>query len=212
MALKVVQLSLFRLHLLPIYVSSLLAHFHELGRRLSVVFLILGIHFLKLLITGHYVFHGNPLSLSRDVCLSFLSESCVEFSLSAEIVILFSEPPLLFIKILLPSRCYLITNPMSMHCFSEVFLGFPLFSLQLFDSIFDHHPLHLFFLLDQFGLELLGWVLDLDLLDCLHSHLWQLFRELGQHFTGTNFLTWSWRGASNFIVVENAGAPPVDFT
>ena len=175
MALKVVQLSLLGLHLVSIYVSSLLAHFHELGRRLPVVFLILSIHFLKLLITGHYVLHSDSLPLSGDVLLSFLSESCIEFSLSAEIFILFSEPPLLFIEILLPSRCHLVANPMGVHCFCQVLLGFPLFSLQLFDSVFDHHPLHLFFLLDQFGLELLGWVLDLDLLNCLYSHLRQLF-------------------------------------
>ena len=118
MALKVVQLSLFGLHLLSIYVSSLLAHFHELGCRLPVVLLILGVHVLKLLITGHYVVHGNSLPLGGNVCLPFLSEPGVEFSLSAEIFILFSEPPLLFIEILLPSRCHLVANPMRVHCFS----------------------------------------------------------------------------------------------
>lgn len=175
MALKVVQLPLLGLHLLPVYIGCLLAHFHELGRRLSIVFLILGIHFLELLITSHYVLHGHPLPLVSNVFLPFLSQSSVEFPLSAEVVVLFHQPPLLLVEISLPSRCDLVTNPMSMHGFSEVLLGLPLFALELFDSVFDHHPFHLFFFLDQLGLELLGWILDLDLLDGFHGHLRQLF-------------------------------------
>lgn len=171
MTLKVVQLSLFGLHLLSIYVGGLLAHLHELSRGLTVVFLILGVHLLKLLITRHYVFHCDSLPLSGDIGLPFLSQSGVELPLPAEILILFSQPPLLLVEICLPSRCHLVANPMSVHGLSEVFLGFLLFALQLFDSIFDHIPLHLFFLLDQFCLELLGWVLDLNLLDCFYSHL-----------------------------------------
>ena len=171
MSLKVVQLSLFCLHLLSIYVGSLLADFHELCSGLSVVFLVLSIHFLKLLIASHYIFHRNSLSLSGYIGFSFLSQSGVELSLPSEILILFSQPPLLFIKILLPSRSDLITDPVCMHGLGEGCLGFSLLSLQLFYSILDHQPFHLLFLLYQFGLELLGRVLDLNLLDCFYSHL-----------------------------------------
>ena len=116
MTLKVVQLSLFGLHLMSIYVCSLLTHFHELGCCLTVVLLILGIHFLKLLVTGHYILHRDPLPLGSDVGLPFFSESIVEFSLSAKVIVLFRQPSLLFIEIVLPSRCYLVANPMGMHC------------------------------------------------------------------------------------------------
>lgn len=171
MSLKVVQLSLLGFHLMPIYVCCLLTDFHEFGCCFFVVLLILGIHFLQLLVTSHYVFHCDSLPLGRYVGFPLLTQSCVEFSLTAEVLVLFSKPILLVIEILLFSGGHLISHPVGMHRPCEVLLCLVLFSLKLFHSIFHHHPFHLLFFLNQFGLELLGRVLDLNLLNGFHSHL-----------------------------------------
>ena len=117
----------------------------QFGCCLFVVLLILGIHFLQLLVTSHYVFHCDSLPLGRYVGFPLLTQSCVEFSLTAEVFILFSKPILLVIEILLFSGGHLISYPVGMHRPCEVLLCLVLFSLKLFHSIFHHHPFHLLF-------------------------------------------------------------------